>query len=141
MQLLCLALGVLAVAAAGERSAPTELQIGVKHRPEECAVRTKGGDTVSVHYTGTLFSDGTEFDSSRKRGVPIEFVLGRGQVIQGWDQGLLDMCVGERRRLKIPARLGYGSRGAPPLIPKDAALVFDTELVAINGRGAGHQEL
>ncbi|KAJ2660566.1 Peptidyl-prolyl cis-trans isomerase fpr2 [Coemansia sp. RSA 1200] len=121
-----------------KKQPPTQLQIGVKHRPANCTVRTKPGDSVSVHYTGRLFSDGTEFDSSRKpgRGSPLDFVVGQGSVIKGWDQGLLNMCVGERRVLKIPADLAYGARGAPPVIPPDAALVFDTELMAINGVGA-----
>ncbi|KAJ2518133.1 Peptidyl-prolyl cis-trans isomerase fpr2 [Coemansia sp. RSA 2049] len=125
-----------------KKQPPTQLQIGVKHRPANCAVRTKPGDSVSVHYTGRLFSDGTEFDSSRKpgRGSPLDFVVGQGSVIKGWDQGLLNMCVGERRLLKIPAALAYGARGAPPAIPPDAALVFDTELMAINGVGAEADE-
>ncbi|KAJ1729922.1 Peptidyl-prolyl cis-trans isomerase fpr2 [Coemansia sp. Benny D160-2] len=126
-----------------KKQPPTQLQIGVKHRPANCAVRTKPGDSVSVHYTGRLFSDGTEFDSSRKpsgRGNPLDFVVGQGSVIKGWDQGLLNMCVGERRLLKIPAALAYGARGAPPAIPPDAALVFDTELMAINGVGAEADE-
>ncbi|KAJ2771707.1 hypothetical protein IWQ56_001680 [Coemansia nantahalensis] len=134
-------LGGVAAGASGKQTPPTQLQIGVKHRPAECPVRSQAGDKVSVHYRGTLFSDGTEFDSSHGRGVPLEFTLGAGQVIKGWDQGLLGMCVGEKRRLKIPASLAYGKRGSPPVIPADAALVFDTELVAINGKGAGHKEL
>ncbi|KAJ2446883.1 Peptidyl-prolyl cis-trans isomerase fpr2 [Coemansia sp. RSA 2440] len=117
------------------RAPPTQLQIGVKYRPKNCTVRTKPGDKVSVHYTGTLFSDGTEFDSSLGRGTPLDFVVGQGQVIKGWDQGLLNMCVGEKRKLQIPADLAYGKRGAPPTIPADAALVFETELMAINGQG------
>ncbi|KAJ2498644.1 Peptidyl-prolyl cis-trans isomerase fpr2 [Coemansia sp. RSA 1972] len=118
------------------RAPPTQLQIGVKYRPKTCTNRTKPGDKVSVHYTGTLFSDGTEFDSSLDRGTPLDFVVGQGQVIKGWDQGLLNMCVGEKRKLQIPADLAYGKRGAPPVIPADAALVFETELMAINGQGA-----
>ncbi|KAJ2212584.1 FK506-binding protein 15 [Coemansia sp. RSA 487] len=123
---------------------PTQLQIGVKYRPADCIERTKPGDSIAVHYTGKLFSDGTEFDSSRTRGTPLEFVVGQGSVIKGWDQGLLNMCLGERRLLKIPADLAYGERGAPPVIPPNAALVFDTELVAVNGVKAdaeAHEEL
>ncbi|KAJ2826856.1 hypothetical protein GGI24_002801 [Coemansia furcata] len=126
------------------REPPTKLQIGVKFRPEECPVRTTIGDKIAVHYEGKLFSNGKVFDSSLTRGDPIEFILGHGHVIKGWDQGLLNMCVGEKRLLKIPSDLAYGSRGAPPDIPANAALVFSTELMAINGKAAvdvEHQEL
>ncbi|KAK8936831.1 Peptidyl-prolyl cis-trans isomerase FKBP15-2 [Platanthera zijinensis] len=111
----------------------TDLQIGVKYKPETCSIQAHKGDRVKVHYRGTL-TDGSVFDSSYERGDPIEFELGSGQVIKGWDQGLLGMCVGEKRKLKIPAKLGYGAQGSPPKIPGGATLVFDTELVAINGR-------
>jgi FKBP-type peptidyl-prolyl cis-trans isomerase len=90
----------------------------------------ESGDEVSVHYTGTL-KDGTEFDSSYKRGEPYTFVLGIGQVIQGWDQGIVGMKVGEKRRLEIPSSLGYGAEGSGS-IPGGAGLIFETELVAIN---------
>ncbi|KAJ2641671.1 hypothetical protein GGF44_002017 [Coemansia sp. RSA 1694] len=119
-----------------QRAPPTKLQIGVKFRPTECPVRTKIGDKIAVHYEGKLFSNGKVFDSSLKRGDPIEFNLGQGHVIQGWDQGLLNMCIGEKRLLKIPDDLAYGARGAPPDIPANAALVFSTELMAINGKTA-----
>jgi len=82
--------------------------------------------------TGTLFEDGTEFDSSLPRGQPFQFTLGKGQVIKGWDQGLVGMCVGEKRRLVIPSDLGYGDRGSPPKIPANAALVFEVECLGIN---------
>jgi FKBP-type peptidyl-prolyl cis-trans isomerase len=89
------------------------------------------GDTVAVHYTGTL-TDGTKFDSSRDRGEPIEFPLGAGRVIKGWDEGIAQMKVGDQAILVIPASLGYGSRGAGGgLIPPDATLIFIVELVAI----------
>ena len=89
------------------------------------------GQKVKVHYTGKL-EDGTVFDSSVQRGVPIEFTLGVGQVIKGWDEGIADMKVGEKRQLIIPPDLGYGARGYPPVIPPDSTLIFDTELVEIN---------
>jgi FKBP-type peptidyl-prolyl cis-trans isomerase len=88
------------------------------------------GDEVSVHYTGTL-RDGTEFDSSYDRGEPFTFVLGIGEVIQGWDQGIVGMKVGEKRMLEIPSSLGYGEGGSG-IIPPNAGLIFETELVSIN---------
>ncbi|KAM0005958.1 putative peptidylprolyl isomerase [Helianthus debilis subsp. tardiflorus] len=113
----------------------TELQIGVKHKPASCKVQAHKGDKIKVHYRGKL-TDDTVFDSSFERGTPFEFELGSGQVIKGWDQGLLGMCVGEKRKLKIPAKMGYGERGSPPKIPGGATLIFDTELIAVNGKGA-----
>ncbi|KAL8215094.1 hypothetical protein R6Q57_004543 [Mikania cordata] len=113
----------------------TELQIGVKHKPASCEVQAHKGDKIKVHYRGKL-TDGTVFDSSFERGTPFEFELGSGHVIKGWDQGLLGMCVGEKRKLKIPAKMGYGGRGSPPKIPGGATLIFDTELIAVNGKGA-----
>ncbi len=90
----------------------------------------KAGQMVKVHYTGWL-TDGTKFDSSVDRGEPLEFKLGAKQVIAGWDEGVTGMKVGEKRRLVIPSKLAYGKRGAGGVIPPDATLVFEVELVGI----------
>jgi len=123
-------LTALVLAAAAEEKKVTKLQIGVKKRVEDCTVRSKKGDSLHMHYTGTL-QDGTEFDSSIPRGQPLVFKVGTGQVIKGWDQGLLNMCAGEKRKLVIPPELGYGASGAPPKIPGNSVLIFEVELVKI----------
>ncbi|CAK0806085.1 unnamed protein product, partial [Prorocentrum cordatum] len=104
------------------------------------ASRTGSGDQVTVHYTGALADGGRQFDSSRSRGEPIQFILGRGKVIRGWDQGLKMMCLGERGILHVPSYKGYGTDGAPPAIPPNAALDFDVELLGINGKFAPQYE-
>jgi len=100
------------------------IEEGTGDKPEK-------GDTVKVHYTGKL-EDGTVFDSSVKRGVPIEFQVGVGRVIKGWDEGIADMKEGGKRQLIIPPDLGYGANGYPPVIPPNSTLIFDVELVEVN---------
>mmetsp|Transcript_7458 Transcript_7458/g.9222 ORF Transcript_7458/g.9222 Transcript_7458/m.9222 type:complete len:168 (-) Transcript_7458:167-670(-) len=107
------------------------LRIGVKHRPEECLTKSKTGDTLLVHYTGKLYADNKKFDSSHDRDEPFKFTLGQGQVIKGWDQGMIGMCLGEKRKLTVPSGKGYGDTGAGADIPPGATLVFEVELVDI----------
>jgi peptidylprolyl isomerase len=90
----------------------------------------KSGQHVTVHYTGWL-TNGTKFDSSRDRNQPFAFAIGQGQVIKGWDEGVLAMKVGGNRRLIIPAALAYGPSGRPPTIPANSTLIFDVELISV----------
>ncbi|KAG8288251.1 FK506-binding protein 2A [Homalodisca vitripennis] len=115
-----------------EKPAKKKLQIGIKKRVDNCQVKSKKGEFLHMHYRGTL-EDGTEFDSSLSRD-PLTFTLGSGQVIKGWDQGLMGMCAGEKRKLVIPPHLAYGSHGSPPKIPGEATLIFEVELVKIDRR-------
>jgi len=94
----------------------------------------KSGNMVDVHYTGWLYADGkkgSKFDSSVDRGKPFSFALGAGKVIRGWDEGVAGMKIGGKRKLVIPPELGYGKRGAPPVISSDATLIFEVELLGI----------
>jgi peptidylprolyl isomerase len=100
-----------------------DLEVGTGAMPQ-------AGQSVTVHYTGTL-EDGSKFDRSRDRGRPFSFRIGVGQVIKGWDEGVMSMRVGGRRKLVIPADLGYGSRGAGNVIPPNSTLIFDVELLEI----------
>ncbi|KAK9827410.1 hypothetical protein WJX74_000337 [Apatococcus lobatus] len=132
--LLLIVLTLVTVSAKVEQPV-TKLQIGIKQKAASCEAKAVTGDRLHIHYRGQLL-DGTIFDESYKRGTPFSFTLGKGEVIKGWDQGINGMCVGEVRKLKIPPALGYGSSGAPPTIPADATLIFETKLVSIEGKEA-----
>ncbi|NP_001280273.1 FK506-binding protein 1 precursor [Acyrthosiphon pisum] len=106
------------------------LKIEYVYTLDGCEPKSKNNDMLTMHYTGKLV-DGTKFDSSHDRDQPFTFQLGVGQVIKGWDLGLTKMCVGEKRRLTIPANLAYGDRGAGNVIPGGATLVFDVELLNV----------
>ncbi|KAG0132807.1 hypothetical protein HOY82DRAFT_538553 [Tuber indicum] len=113
----------------------------VKQKQIECERKTVKGDTINVHYRGTLKETGDQFDASYDRGQPFTFTLGENRVIQGWERGLLDMCIGEKRKLIIPFSLAYGAGGMPPVIPAKSDLVFETELLGIQGFNPEKQEL
>jgi FKBP-type peptidyl-prolyl cis-trans isomerase len=105
-------------------------QLNIETLEEGSGKAAESGDEISVNYVGTL-KDGTQFDSSYDRGQPYTFVLGIGEVIDGWDEGLVGMKVGEKRKLEIPSTKGYGEGGSG-VIPPGAGLVFEVELVSIN---------
>ncbi len=109
---------------------PTEPWVQIDDQMEGDGPFILAGQTAIVHYEGR-FPDGRVFDSSRKRGTPFSFVLGAGQVIKGWDEGISGMRAGGKRRLTVPPEMGYGSRGAGGVIPPNATLVFDVELLEI----------
>jgi FKBP-type peptidyl-prolyl cis-trans isomerase len=96
----------------------------------------KEGGMLTMHYTGTLADGGKQFDSSVSRGKPFQFVIGIGQVIQGWDEGVMKMSLGEKAMLNISSDFGYGARGAPGAIPPNADLNFEVELLAIGDKKA-----
>ncbi len=151
-KILFLGMGLVAMAAFGTAATPVVTPKEVKTSKETTTPKgkmttiTKGleyeelkvgtgdeakpGKTVSVHYTGWL-TNGTKFDSSVDRGQPFTFPLGGGQVIQGWDKGFAGMKIGGKRKLYIDPEMGYGTRGAPPVIPPNSKLVFEVELLAV----------
>merc|ERR1712167_322345 len=114
------------------------LQVTVEHKVK-CNHAAKAGDKLTMHYTGTIDPHsatgvkGKKFDSSLDRGTPFSFVLGQGQVIKGWDQGLIGICPGEKRKLVIPPSLAYGSQGAGGVIPGGATLDFQVQCLKVNG--------
>jgi peptidylprolyl isomerase len=123
---------IATVAAAAEVTTPSGLRID--DTLEGKGAPAQPGQTVTVHYTGWLYVDGkkgAKFDSSRDRGEPFAFTLGKGDVIKGWDEGVANMRVGGKRTLIIPAALGYGASGAGGVIPPNAALIFDVELLGV----------
>lgn len=136
-----LALGVALLAGCGAPAAPPEggspadLEITVLRPGDGAPVRS--GDTVRVHYSGWFYDEraagrrGMAFDSSRPRGEPFAFPVGRGVVIRGWDEGVVGMKTGEVREIAIPSDLGYGSRGAGGVIPPHQPLIFEVELLAV----------
>jgi len=127
---LCLFLAAsVSLVLANEEIRPSGLKIEHVSRPDACEKTAESGNQLSMHYTGTLLSDGTKFDSSVDRNEAFKFQLGVGQVIKGWDEGIVGMCVGEKRKLTVPPELAYGDQGAGDVIPGGATLVFDIELL------------
>merc|ERR1719183_2816853 len=119
----------------GDYTPPNALPDGVNKEiltpaPSENWKKPKAGDDVTVHYVGTLQSDGTEFDSSRGRGEPFVFALGKGQVIKGWDRGVATMKKAELAKFTLSPEFAYGEGGSPPKIPANATLVFEVELLS-----------
>mmetsp|Transcript_56573 Transcript_56573/g.183944 ORF Transcript_56573/g.183944 Transcript_56573/m.183944 type:complete len:146 (+) Transcript_56573:70-507(+) len=100
----------------------------------------QAGELLTMHYTGTLSNNGVKFDSSRDRNQPFEFQIGVGQVISGWDTGVMKMSLGERGVLHVPSSMGYGAHGAGGVIPPNADLDFDVELLAIGGQKEANYE-
>merc|ERR1712127_922404 len=125
---LILLASMATLALAEPEARPSGLKVEYISVPETCEQKAMNGAMLSMHYTGTL-EDGAKFDSSYDRSEPFKFQIGVGQVIKGWEEGVLGMCVGEKRKLIVPPALGYGDQGAGDIIPGGATLYFEVELV------------
>merc|ERR1711872_223609 len=130
MKLVVLMVGVAGVLAGDVKETESGLKEEYLSKPDSCEKVARNGDMLSIHYVGTL-EDGKKFDSSYDRSEPFKFQVGVGQVIKGWEEGTLGMCVGEKRKLIVPPELGYGEQGAGDVIPGGATLHFDVELLHI----------
>ncbi|EJT51100.1 hypothetical protein A1Q1_07695 [Trichosporon asahii var. asahii CBS 2479] len=128
-----LALASAVMGAQKPKTKEPRVKITVDHKPDDCPVRSRQNDMLAMHYIGK-FKDGSVFDNSYDRNMPLEFTLGTGMVIKGWDEGLKDMCVGEKRTLFIPYQMAYGEGGFAGRIPPKADLTFEVELVDVIGR-------
>jgi FKBP-type peptidyl-prolyl cis-trans isomerase len=139
LALFVIALGLTAARPDDKKAEPekkpktVELKSGLKYQDLKAGTgdEAKKGHTVEVHYTGWLASNNKKFDSSHDRKKTFSFELGAGEVIKGWDEGVAGMKVGGKRKLMIPSKLGYGARGAGKVIPPDADLVFEVELIKV----------
>lgn len=114
----------------------SKLRIGILYRPKECSAKSKRGDFISIHYNGTLYTNGNDFDSSLLREQPFVFQLGKKSMHEGFEKGLLDMCVGEKRKLVVPSGMAYGEVGgfgseSANRIKPNATIVYKVELLAI----------
>jgi len=128
MKVFLAVVAVVATVLADPEVKDSGLKVEYVSKPEACDKVARNGDMLTMHYTGTL-EDGKKFDSSYDRSEPFKFQIGVGQVIKGWEEGVLGMCIGEKRRLIVPPELGYGDQGAGDIIPGGATLFFDVELV------------
>merc|ERR1712212_686977 len=125
---LILLASIASLALAEPEVRPSGLKVEYTSVPDTCEKKAMNGQMLTMHYTGTL-EDGSKFDSSVDRNEPFKFQIGVGQVIKGWEEGVLGMCIGEKRRLIVPPELGYGDQGAGEVIPGGATLYFDIELL------------
>ena len=128
MKVFLAVVAVVATVLADPEVKDSGLKVEYVSKPDSCDKVARNGDMLTMHYTGTL-EDGKKFDSSYDRSEPFKFQIGVGQVIKGWEEGVLGMCIGEKRRLIVPPELGYGDQGAGDIIPGGATLFFDVELV------------